>query len=1005
MNSPRAGTFFINYRIDDSKDFARRLERALETVFGPKVAFRDESDINLTSDWDASLKRALEQAELLLAVIGPDWVSSFVKKAEKQETQAITDWVRKEIEFALDEGIDVIPILLPNTQLCSPKDAPEGFPESLHPMLTRQGFTLHKGSEEEDVQEIIQSLKVLLNPKAADIQAYKALPPLAALALPEEYIRRLRAKNKMGKPKIKSPYLGPIYYGEDHAAIFYGREWEIRKLFHLVRRHSLALLRGYSGTGKSSLLHAGLLPRLRGLEHWQVWDPIRRDKQAGGLHKQLEAFLENFQPVQGKKGLLILDQVEEMYTDPLKDGQEEIPYFGEVLNDLLDSNPELHVLLVFRSEFMDKINLELLDDYLPTHMPGEMYLGPISYEGVQQAILGPTQWERKFRLDVKPETAELIAKDFVGDDFSPYGILLQIQLLHLWELAEAEAVKTGSASPRIISSQLYQAHRQGDLDAFIDKQLAYIQAQYDWGERIKEGLGLDVLYQFSTEEGTATSMKDSEFQALYQELEGIEALELLNAFKRVYLISEAGLQEGSSRLSHDSIARFVRRKYLNSDACAQRAWRIVETKQREIGQGFEGVSLSESDIASLEEGKPHMRAIPQQVAEIWSRDAQLYQERRQKRFDFAYKGAQNSIENLAYKKALEQLRIALHEGIHLEMLRALAWELPYVFIELEEEGLLRESLAFLGEAGERKEWMESLTKDKSGGLEEIREVLSREEPEWYATMKAQYYPEMIQISGGSFEMGSDDGIFNDEDPVHPVAISEFYLGATSVTFFQYGLYCLLTDKRLPLDSGFGRGKRPVINVSWSEALHYCNWLSQRLEMQAIYSNISETDAQVDWETQGFRLPTEAEWEYAAREGGKVIRFGNGKDHANLGEINFDGETSYNDGFESFTLKGESLLSTSLVKSYSPNALGLYDLSGNVYDWCWDWYDADTYYKGNSEIINDPRGPSQSPENNKSIRGGSWYNPAYQCRCASRVNVHPRDSNGNVGFRVAGYLTL
>ena len=892
MNSPRAGTFFINYRIDDSRDFAKRLVKALDSAFGPKTAFRDESGINLTADWDASLKRALEQAELLLAVIGPDWVSSFVKKAEKQETQAITDWVRKEIEFALNEGIDVIPVLLPNTQLCSPDDAPEGFPESLHPILSRQGFTIHKGAEEEDVKKIIQSLKTLLNPHAADIQAEKVLPPLVALPLPGEYIDRFHALDEADEPLIKSPYLGPIYFDADHAAMFYGREWEIRRLFHMVRRHSLSLLDGYSGTGKSSLLHAGLIPRMRGLKNWQVEVPIRRNKQLGGLHAQLERFLKRFRLTPEKKGLLVLDQVEEMYTDPLvHDKQVEIKSFGELLDQVLETHKNLHILLVFRSEYVRKIDNGLLKKYLPRQLPEEMHLGPLTPEGVKQAILGPREWKREFRLEVEPDTAEFIGGHFIGDDFSPYGILLQIQLLHLWEAADKVARSKGYKAPRVISRQLFQENRQGDLGAFIDKQLAYIEAQYDWGERIEKGLGLDVLYQFSTEEGTATSMKDSEFQSLYQDLEGIEALELLNAFKRVYLISEAGLQEGSSRLSHDSIARFVRRKYLNSDACAQRAWRIVETKQRELGQGFEGVSLSESDIASLEEGKPHMRAIPQQVAEIWSRDARIYQERRQKRFDFAYEGAQNSVENLAYKKALEQLRIALHEGIHLEKLRALAWELPYVFLEWEEEALLRESLAFLGEAGERGEWMESLTKDKSGGLEEIREVLSREEPEWYATMKAQYYPEMIQIPGGSFEMGSDEGIFNDEAPVHSVAVSEFYLGATSVTFFQYGLYCLLENKRLPADSGFGRGKRPVINVSWSEALHYCNWLSQRLKMQAIYSNISETDAQVDWETQGFRLPTEAEWEYAAREGGKAIRFGNGKDHASPEEINFNGESS------------------------------------------------------------------------------------------------------------------
>ena len=625
MNSPLSGIFFINYRIDDAKDVARRLEKALDQAFQANVAFRDEGDVNLGQDWKQEILTALGQAEVMLSLIGPEWMDSFEKKRGNETSGAITDWVQKEINYALEEGIDVIPVLLPGAKLCSKEDAPGYFPSSLYPLLTRQGFVIEKNREEEGFEKIITCLKALLakqgllkgkREEGSSQLPLQCLKPLTALPLLESYHAKLRKLDDADNYRIKAPYLGPIYFSEDHAALFFGREWEIRRLFHKVRKHRLCLLDGYSGSGKSSLIHAGLLPRMQGLAKWELWPPLRRNKQEGGLHIQLAQFLDQMEIPEGKKGLLILDQVEEIYTDPLpKDKQIEIQRLGELLDQLLREHRQIHLLLVFRSEYVRLIDRGLVDKFLYQHPVAEVPLGPLSLEGVKEAILGPQIWKRRFPLQIDEETAAYIARDFVGDDFSPYGILLQIQLLHLWKLASEEAEQSGRRAPRIFSRELYEENRLGDLDRFVEDQLDLIAHSYDWGERIHKGLGLDVLYLFTTEEGTATSCKDEVFWELYAHLEGINERELLDAFKRVYLLSGAGLKEGESRLAHDSIAQVVRRKYLNSDACAQRAWRIVETKLREIEQGFEHISLSESDIASLEEGRAaFMRAIPEAVA-------------------------------------------------------------------------------------------------------------------------------------------------------------------------------------------------------------------------------------------------------------------------------------------------------------------------------------------------------------------------------------------------------
>lgn len=140
--------------------------------------------------------------------------------------------------------------------------------------------------------------------------------------------------------------------------------------------------------------------------------------------------------------------------------------------------------------------------------------------------------------------------------------------------------------------------------------------------------------------------------------------------------------------------------------------------------------------------------------------------------------------------------------------------------------------------------------------------------------RSKNLPDMAFIKGGTFQMGDtfDDGSA-DEKPVHSATVGDFYLGKTAVTFEEYDRFCTETRRKKPVDHGWGRGQCPVINVSWDDAQAYCAWLSK----------VSGKE---------FRLPTEAEWEYAAREGGRKVRFGNGKAAADPAQINFDASKDY-----------------------------------------------------------------------------------------------------------------
>lgn len=251
-------------------------------------------------------------------------------------------------------------------------------------------------------------------------------------------------------------------------------------------------------------------------------------------------------------------------------------------------------------------------------------------------------------------------------------------------------------------------------------------------------------------------------------------------------------------------------------------------------------------------------------------------------------------------------------------------------------------------------------------------------------------------------MGSDEGE-PEEKPVHLVTVNSFYLAKHELTFDEYDAFCTATGRDKPDDSGWGRDQRPVIFVSWYDAVEYCNWRSQQDGRKSAYTidknhedpNNNSFDplkwvVNLDSSANGYRLPTEAEWEFAAREGGKKVHFGNGKDVIDAAEINFEGSSNFQ---TTYTVVGEFRQKTVPVTDLSANALGLKNMSGNVFEWCWDWY---CTYPGNAG--NDSTEPSKGTS--RTLRGGAWDATPQACRVTRRGNVPPQYLNNNVGFRLA-----
>jgi formylglycine-generating enzyme required for sulfatase activity len=221
---------------------------------------------------------------------------------------------------------------------------------------------------------------------------------------------------------------------------------------------------------------------------------------------------------------------------------------------------------------------------------------------------------------------------------------------------------------------------------------------------------------------------------------------------------------------------------------------------------------------------------------------------------------------------------------------------------------------------------------------------------------ARLIDNMVPVDGGTFWMGAnpeDSEAYDDEKPRHQVTLSGFSIGRYEVTQEEW-------EAVMGSNPSYFKGaKRPVEDVSWDDCQEFIRKLNEKTGKQ-------------------FRLPTEAEWEYAARGGNKS------QGYKYSGSNNFGAVAWYG---------GNSGNQTHDVGQKSPNELGLYDMSGNVWEWCQDWYDD---YSSSSQT--NPTGPASG--SNRVLRGGSWDGGAWDCRVSGRGNYSPGDRDDDLGFRLA-----
>lgn len=413
------------------------------------------------------------------------------------------------------------------------------------------------------------------------------------------------------QPLPARPYRYLERFTARDAEIFFGRNREIRSLYDRLTAEESApvvLLYGRTGVGKSSFLEAGALPRLG-------WNHTVRHVRRGGDETLLECassalgvegesthgLRESWARIEertGKPVLLLLDQLEEAFTDPSGGGGRELHAFAIALSEVFGSpagRPRGKVLLAFRKEWLPEVQ-NALDEAEVDY--SRLFLRRLDRSSVVEVVQGLASTRRlreRYGLEIEDGLAEIIADDLAADRGSPLAPTLQVLMTRMWEVAEEE-----SADRPAFRLELYgRLSRSGYLlDDFLDRQLAQLSEENP--EWVESGLVLDVLAFHTTKLATAGSRSLEQTCDRYDHRR-TEIPDLLRSLQDLYLLSEEG--EGRClRLAHDTLAPLVRKRFDESDLPGQRARRVLEGRAGEWNRGKRGATLDARDLALVDEG-------------------------------------------------------------------------------------------------------------------------------------------------------------------------------------------------------------------------------------------------------------------------------------------------------------------------------------------------------------------------------------------------------------------
>jgi formylglycine-generating enzyme required for sulfatase activity len=852
----------------------------------------DREGIGWGDNWIQKLEDALTQCTGYVILVG----SSGVRK-----------WVKFELSLAIKRHIEqelpIFPLLLPGVT-----------PDALPPFLaTLQAKPLPEKLSDIDYGNMATWLS-------------RKVPYQDPLALPSV-------------PSEVCPFPGLEAFGEDDAKFFFGRQKETLDAVSCMGMGLDGVYRrwlqveGTSGVGKSSLVKAGIIPTIKKgwagsteAATWRGWrivepmrpgaDPILNLSEAlskslgqetgkpsleecyGMLQhddKALQVALRGWVP-SGEALVLVIDQLEEIFT-LTQDGKVRDRFDALLANALSDQDGPLHVVTTIRSDFMMRFTaLPCLQALL--HEKASRYLlTPIDNYGLKDVVFTPA------KLAGLRWSDELLPDDIVKEARGEPGALPLVENLLRLLWLEAQSNKSETLSRKIYNEL-------GGVGGALAKSAdALLESLGDGKEKALNLLTALVNVGGERQDTQDTRRTVPKSVALKAAGGGAQAEEILDqlsglrgrdtargmpARPRLVVVS-TGMLNGTLTdivdLAHETLLRYNRNK--------EPYWGTLRKEITKRRKEIENRQLAEALAKDWRvSGSPR-----------WSGLATRAQRK-------AFRGLRDlSGDAAAYVE--ESLRLA----------KRLGWSIAVVVV------LLISSASFV-------------TWARSHGAEPImvaKFLLARVGLDVLS-------PAMQKIPAAKFEMG--DIPANGRGEKHRLQVSierPFAIGPYEVTFKEYDLFAAVTGKELPNDAGWGRGRRPVINVSWEDAKEYAQWLTEATGKR-------------------YRLPSEAEWEYAARSGGLDQIWAGTSDVSQL---------------ENYAVYDANR--TAPVGTKKHNGLGLYDMSGNVWEWVQDCYLI--------EVGEDKCGQ-------RVIRGGSWNLIPEFLRASNRTRNFADDRSYILGFRLA-----
>ena len=754
------------------------------------------------------------------------------------------------------------------------------------------------------------------------------------------------------------PYRGLLYFREEDAPFFFGREAAIAQLTGAVQQHHLVAVVGASGSGKSSVVRAGLVPELRKSRErvWEVATLVPTDRPVHALAAVLMPFLEPdmsevtrlremnqlAEDLLGRKTalrdvvdrvlakqpgtdrlLLIADQWEELFT-LCKDDRARRCFIDNILE--ATETTRLSIVLTLRGDFFGRA----ITDYRPLSdrvQGAQVNLGPMKREELRLAIEEPA---KKVKLTFQAGLVDLMLGQ-AGDEPGKLP-LLEFVLRRLWE------DRRGGE----LHHEAYTA--MGQLEGAIAHKAESVFVTLNEADQHK--VQQIFLHLVRPGEGEADTRRRATFADVG---EGLRRLVNTLADERLLVTNRMGDEEETVEVSHEALISQWQRvqTWLNED----REFLLWRERLRGHVKDWQHNTQDDSTLLRGTLLGEAQRQCTQRVdlltdqEQDYIRDSVAAYERtvqaERQRAEYELAQAKRLAEEAAKREAAERARAEAADRAR----RRQRW--------------FSLALLMLLLVGSIVTWLWQMGYNLPQAALKVKSVF----------VSIHKSPDMVPVPGGTFQMGDVEKLGDAwRNPVHPVTIKPFSMSQYEVTFDEYDRFAIAEGKPLPNDQNWGRGRRPVMNVSWDDATAYAVWLSKKTGKR-------------------YRLPTESEWEYAARSGSKQEQqpevWAGTSEESKLGDYAVFATNSGN--------------RTAVVGTKQANGFGLHDLSGNVWEWVEDCLHG-TYDHA-------PQDGSAWLEKNEGdcgqrvIRGGSWNYTPVNLRVSYRFGGDTDNRDYVLGFRL------